>query len=151
MLAVYIASQHVMAEDLFYSDLINPPQQLIIQDDGIVFGGMKEPIRFCSEESEYICIRSDAINFSVPKNIERKTSWEFDKAVYSIKRKERFSMLGRGVEVLFIEQIDQENKKIEFLFSEELGLIGFSPNGKINRFFLLENGCGFGGQGCIRK
>jgi hypothetical protein len=147
---LFFSNTAVAANEFYYSDLTDPPRQLIINDRGISFGGVLSPAESCSAKSDYACFSGAGFKFAVPKTVDSKSSWEFDGIAYELKRRERFPMLGQAVEVLFIEQI-QGKQVFKFLFSEERGLIGFSTAGEVHRFFLLEGRCGFGAKPSCRN
>ena len=129
----------------YYADLLAPPRQIIVKQDGISAGGKTVQARVCKSDSDYICFSTEALKFAVPRHIGDTRSWDFEDAKHTIKRHEKFSILGRPINVLFIDQV-RNNEVTGFVYSEERGLLGISTKGKVGGFYLLENDCGFGAK-----
>jgi len=142
---ILLVSGSVFAQ-YYYADLVAPPRQVIVKQDGISAGGRTTPVRFCADDNDYICFSSDALKFAVPRNVGDRKSWTFEDAAHTIKRREKFAILGEAVNAMFIEQ-RVRNEVTNFVYSEERGLLGFAVTGKVNGFFVSENRCGFGAKG----
>ena len=134
----------------YYLDLLSTlSRQLIIQKDGISAGGTLTPVKFCPANSDYKCFNGGGLKFAVPKNPSSRDSWTYDGAAYKVTRRERLQLLGEKVEIIFIEHAS-EGETFRFVFSNERGLVGIGLTGKAQRFFLLENRCGFASSSTCR-
>ena len=147
-LLLTLALESAQAE-WFYADLANPPTQLILSDTEITFYGQRAPLTFCQPESDFLCFSGGGLRFSVPKDSSYRATWTYDSASYKITRREKFSMLGRELDVIFIEQRLRKDRMM-FLFSPTRGLVAIiSSSAPTLRMLLLENPCGFGAPpGC---
>jgi hypothetical protein len=130
-------------ESWIYADLSNPPSQLFLSLHGFGPEGRRVPVRICEPSSEYRCIVAEGFQFAVPEDLASRRQWTHDGVNYSVRRTEKFSLLGAPVHVYFIEQVGKD-QTWTFLYDSSRGLIGMQLRAKtINRLYVLENKCGF--------
>ena len=139
------------SEPYLYSDPFNPSDAYVvnINEKYVSEGDLRFKAEICKAESDYICFKSKALSFAVPKVIENKNSWVVKDVKYKLLSQQAFSLYGKKATVYKIGA-DSEDIKYEFLYSQENGLIGIQLNyqGKSKSYF-LEYNCGFGAySGC---
>lgn len=123
----------------------------------IIFGGDGYiPADFCDLESEYHCFFSQRLAFSVPKKGVIANSWYVREHQFKVvERNLSVSLLGRKISDLYLIVSPasstragmQSQKPTYWLYSEEIGIIGFGedviPDEKSSVYW-LENHAGYG-------
>jgi hypothetical protein len=126
----------------FYVDLSDSSRQIVLNGNGIAIGDILMRVKYCDKSSDYICFSSKAFKFAVLRNLGDKKYWTYDGATYKASRKEKLSLLGEIMEVIYIRSTTQ-NGAITFLYSQERGVFSFAFSGKNAHVYMLEGACGF--------
>lgn len=128
------------------------------QESGTVYSrrDVQSEAFFCNYNSEFYCISSFDIIFSVPKNINSYTKlWQFKNKLYHVSAKnEELTILGKrfqGVYIIdgpvstFVDYVAFPSKQMKFVYSKDYGLLGFGYDESDN-FFWSVSEKGFGSQ-----
>ncbi|MCH1932064.1 hypothetical protein L9G16_17970 [Shewanella sp. A25] len=111
---------------------------------------------FCNYYSEFYCVISFDIIFSVPKDINTYTKqWQFKNKLYYVSaQNQELTILGKnfkdvyiidGPMTTFIDYVAFPSKKMKFVYSKSNGLLGFGYNDS-DIFFWSVSEKGFGSQ-----
>ncbi|WP_088210972.1 hypothetical protein [Shewanella sp. Shew256] len=123
---------------------------------GTVYSGsdVQSEAIFCNYYSEFYCVTSFDITFSVPKDINLYTKqWQFKNKIYSVSAKnQELTIWGKnfkdvyiidGPMTTFIDYVAFPSKQMKFVYSKGYGLLGFGYNDSDN-FFWSVSEKGFG-------
>jgi len=130
-------------EIIYYTDLFNPPTQIIFENNHVTAFDLLSPLKRCAVKSKFICFNANGLKFAIPKNPAEQQRWSYDGVTYTRKKMQKMGVLGQEVTVYFIQQ-QGKNGTLEFIYSMERGLLAFGGVFEKPKFFFLENDCGFG-------
>jgi len=130
-----------------YANLFKSKQFLGIDIDSeqISLGDLAYHAIFCNDHHQYICFSSKAINFAIPRVPKYLSDyWELNGIQYKLLKTELVWLMGQQYSVYRIES-EQRGIWLNFLYSYEIGLIGFQATmGKSVGNFLTTEKTGFG-------
>lgn len=146
-LLAYLVSFNVSAAQWVYKDVLDQERVIRIETnpDNMAVDGKMSAAKYCSADSEYICIRADDFSFHFPKEINSTMrSWSVDGCSYSVSSHHSASYFGVEHEVYVITQ-DIPNGTIYYLYSKEGGLLAIGGKGSdASTMYLLDSKCGYG-------
>ena len=147
MLLACLFSMSISAEQWIYRGLFDRERVIRIETnpDNMAIDGSMRVAQFCSQDSEYICIRTDGFAFYFPKKISSSMkSWSAGGFAYNVSSMRSASYLGVKYDVFVIMQEVQKGS-LFYLYSEKGGLLALGGKGvDTSMVYLLESKCGYG-------
>lgn len=104
---------------------------------------------FCGPQDDFLCVNGELLKFAIPKiGLSMGATWEKDGVTYHANENvaQSIYLVGEQYEVFFIESV-QDERKMEFLYSPEHGLLAIAffkeKNSMEGSVYLLQSPCGF--------
>ena len=136
-----------------YVDLVNEPASRIAgrtvtidqTNNSLAVGDVVIPATFCDANSDFTCLKSDAITFGVPKRGSLPNAWTIGERRFVTIRQLRSSIAGIPPPFLIIKA--EADPSLEFTFSERYGLVAFSKDK--SSLYITGSRCGFAAKSSV--
>ena len=148
--------ENASAQSWRYVDIADDRVDFVLErvPDRLSVGHRTFSVQYCGEQDAFLCFRSEAASFSIPKFLARSrdsvpTRWNHGGYEYALQRVRNAQFLGQKMKVYVIESVGSK-PTFQFFFSPSRGLVAIKLKAGSSQPLVVEASCGFGASRACR-